>query len=335
MKNFMLRITRVLLLIGAPCFAAAQESTFISRPAVQAFIQHMVDKHHFDRPMLEAWLSAVEIQPSIITAMTKPAEKLPWYRYQAIFLTPARIEGGVRFWQENKAQLVQAQAQYGVPAEIIVAILGVETFYGQHTGKYWVLDSLATLGFDYPPRSTFFLSELEEFFILAREEQWDPTTIKGSYAGAMGKGQFISSSYRRYAVDFDGDGKRDLLTQNADAIGSVAHYFQAHGWQPDGTIVIPAKIVGTKYASLVASKTHPKPAHTIHALAQSEVYPQKAALSASTTQPFALVQLEGDKGPEFWLGAQNFYVITRYNHSDHYAMAVYRLSEQIKAAYKG
>lgn len=326
-------IVSLLVLMCFPFYSQAQ-TPLTQRADVKAFVQEMVKKHHFDPKTLNQWLDSATIQPTILAAIAKPAEKrLAWFEYEKIFLTPKRIDDGVLFWKANETKLQEAQQKFGVPPEIIIAIIGVETFYGKNTGSYRVLDSLVTLGFDYPPRSKFFLSELEEFLILAREEGWDPTQIKGSYAGAMGKGQFISSSYRRFAVDFTGNGKRDLLNSNADAIGSVANYFKVHGWKPDTPVVLQARIKGNDYKKVVASKANPKPEHTLQDLAKLNVQATEKPKASLRAEPFALLALEGANGPEYWLGGQNFYVITRYNHSDHYAMAVYNLSQQIKKAY--
>lgn len=331
MKSFFVAL---LLSLTSLSSSFAAESSLTDRDEVKTFINNMVEKHQFDRLTLEKYLNEAKYQPNIIKAMTKPAEKLPWYRYEPIFLSEKRIQEGVTFWKENEAYLKQAQEQYGIPPEIIVAIIGAETFYGKNAGNYRVLDSLTTLGFDYPPRSVFFLSELEAFFLLAREEGWEPTDIKGSYAGAMGKGQFMPSSYRKYAVDFAHDGKRDLLTNNADAIGSVANYFKNHGWVTNQLVVIPARIKGEAHQKIIASKANPKPEYTLQDLAKWQVYTTQKPKPAWEKQRFALIKLENEKGPAYWLGAQNFYVITRYNHSDHYAMAVYNLSQAIKNAYK-
>lgn len=312
-----------------------QNKSLLARQDVQTFIQHMVNKHHFERKQLETWLGQAKIQPSILTTIAKPAEVKPWYQYQAIFLTPERIRDGVNFWRTHAHTLAKAEKTYGVPAEIIVAIIGVETFYGKRTGDHKVLDALVTLGFDYPPRAKFFLSELEQFFLLAREEHWDPTKITGSYAGAMGKPQFISSSYRRFAVDFNDNGKRDLLHNADDAIGSVANYFHRHGWQPAGDVIFPAKVKGNHYENFKASKGNPKPQFALYTMKKLGVdLAQKKDVCRLKYKPFALVALQGEAGPEYWLGAQNFYVITRYNHSDHYAMAVYTLSQEIKQAHQ-
>lgn len=312
-------------------FATAETTPLTQRADVKAFIQRMVNQHHFDEKQLNTWFNQANVQPSIIASISKPAEVLPWHRYEAIFLTPQRIQEGAAFLQTHAKTLKAAQQKYGVPPEIIAAILGVETFYGTRTGQYNVLDSLITLGFDYPPRSKFFLSELEQFLLLARDEKWDPTQIKGSYAGAMGYPQFISSTYKHYAVDFNDNGKRDLFSSMDDAIGSIGHYFKSHGWQPNGLIALPATVKGEKYKSIIASKGNPKPNHSLQNMLPLGIHTQA---KADPQHPFAFIALEGKNGPEYWLGSQNFYVITRYNHSDHYAMAVYNLSQEIKQAAK-
>jgi membrane-bound lytic murein transglycosylase B len=214
-----------------------------------------------------------------------------------------------------------------VDPEIIVAIIGVETFYGRRTGSISVLNALATLGFDYPPRSKFFSKELREYLILVRDEGWEATGPKGSYAGAMGMGQFIPSSYRHYAVDFSGDGKRDLWN-SVDAIGSVANYFKQHGWRMGEGVVVPALVRGDKVSAL---KTDMKPSYSLREMSSHGVRPRSLPDSDG---PFSLVELELEKGYEYWIGQKNFYVITRYNRSPLYAMAVYQLSRDIKKAYK-
>lgn len=205
MHQLFLRLFRIVLTVLCCLMVAqsaqAQKKRLTDRSDVKAFVQHMVKTHQFDKKQLETWLNQVQIQPEVLKSIAKPAESLPWYRYEPIFLTPERVNAGVQFWQENAATLTKASEVYGVPPEIIVAILGVETFYGKRAGKYGVFDSLVTLAFDYPPRAKFFRSELEQFLLLARTEKWDPKSIKGSYAGAMGYPQFIASSYHRFAVN--------------------------------------------------------------------------------------------------------------------------------------
>lgn len=315
--------------------AANTHTPITDRPDVQKFIQMMVTKHQFDKKVLTTWLNQASITQSIIDSISKPAEGLPWFKYRKIFITPNRIESGVAFWQNNHIALKKAANDYGVPEEIIVAILGVETFYGKYSGGHRVLDALATLAFDYPPRSQFFSKELEEFLLLSREENWDPATIMGSYAGAMGKPQFIASSYRHYAIDFNKTGHRDLLNSTDDSIGSVANYFKRHGWQKNKPIVLPATIKGEQYKTLSTSRNAPRPSYSLKEIADVGVGIGGSiqANASIEREKFALVTLEGESGTEHWLGLENFYVITRYNHSNLYAMAVYELSQKIKDAY--
>jgi len=290
------------------------------------FIDSMVEQHQFDRQELTTLLSKAKVQPRILKAMSSPAEKrLEWHSYRKIFLKPNRINGGVKFWNENRELLDSASQKFGVPPEIIVAIIGVETRYGGNTGSFKVLDSLATLGFHFPKRSKFFTSELKHFLLLCREEGFDPLIPKGSYAGAMGKSQFISSSYRAYAVDGDSDKKRDLWHSNADIIFSVANYFSKHGWKRDQAITQTVNVTGTSYQPLIHKSLKPK--HTLKDLVEQNVpVPNKIPL----TSVVKLLPLKQAKTTEYWLAFHNFYVITRYNHSALYAMAVYQLSEEIK-----
>ncbi len=330
-KNFFFVGTAALSL----SVVAAESIPLMERPETGEFIQHMVKKHKFNEQELTSWLSDAKLQPKIIQSMSKPAESLPWYKYKKIFLKESRIQAGVEFWKNNKDMLAAAKKKYGVPEEIIVAILGVETYYGKYAGKDRVIDSLVTLSFDYPPRSKFFKSELEQFFLLSKEEKWDPTTIKGSYAGAMGKPQFISSSYRHYAVDFNQNGERDLLNSTDDSIGSIANYFKRSGWKTDEAVVFPANVSGEAYKNIKTSRTSPKPTYNLKQL-------QKSGISLKNSESinkklnktkFALISLEEENTAEHWLGLKNFYVITRYNRSNHYAMAVHQLSQSIKTAY--
>jgi len=300
------------------------EQDVAARADVQQFIGKMVKKHNFDANKLNALFKQVELKQKIIDAITRPAEGKPWHQYRPIFVTNTRINEGVTFWNENKATLERAEKEYGVPPEIIVAIIGVETRYGRHKGGYRVMDSLSTLAFEYPKRGKFFRSELEHYLLLAREEKLDPLSVKGSYAGAMGKSQFISSSYRNYAIDFDGDGKRDLWDNTADAIGSVANYFKRHKWQPGGKVVVPA-LVGSNHILVLVKKGY-KPHSTIAELRK------RGATAKSKLDPNsmgALIELKTRVGREHWIGLNNFYVITRYNHSPLYAMAVYQLGQAI------
>ena len=212
--------------------AVTHGESYLSRAEVDAYIEELIQQHDFSRPELEEVLAAAERRQDIIDLMRRPAERrLNWHEYRKIFLDEQRIAGGVEFWQQNQATLERAEKEYGVAPEVIVAIIGVETRYGRVTGRHRVVDALMTLAFDYPPRASFFRKELTQFLLLAREEGKNPTSLTGSYAGAMGFGQFIPSSYRNYAVDFDRDGVRDIWQNRTDAIGSVANYFSRHGWR--------------------------------------------------------------------------------------------------------
>lgn len=294
------------------------------------FIETMVQEHGFDKAALNSTLSGAKVKKSILDAIARPAEKrLTWSQYRKIFLIPKRIEGGVKFWQENKPALDQAQSKYGVPPEIITAIIGVETLYGKHTGGYRVLDALTTLGFHYPPRSKFFRSELSNFLQLTREEKIDPAIPTGSYAGAMGKPQFIPSSYRHYAIDFDRDGKRDIWENNIDVIGSVANYFSRHDWRRNQPVTVPLSAVTKEHQAFVEAGM--KPSLSIASLREAGIQVDDSIPPDMTT---SLVELVTDEGHEYWAGLHNFYVITRYNHSNMYAMAVYQLSQAIKEAYQ-
>ena len=294
------------------------------RKDVNDFIDEMVKEHNFKRDDLVKVFKKVKTDPTIIEAITRPAEAKPWYEYRPIFLTNTRIREGVKFWRRNATHLQRAYEEYGVPPEIIVAIIGVETRYGKYKGRHPVMTSLTTLAFDYPARGSFFRSELEQFLLLAREEKTNPLSMKGSYAGAMGKPQFIASSYRSYAVDFDGDGKRDLINSTVDAIGSVANYFARHKWHKDEPIAAPAKVNGSSYKSFVEKGI--KPQFELGKLLDSGV--EIDSLQSPSLET-ALIELELKKGKEHWVGFHNFYVITRYNHSELYAMAAYQLAKEI------
>lgn len=322
------KLTALVSLLLAACGTAPTVADLPQHPDMRAFIADMARRHHFDAAQLEGWFKRAQVRDDVIAAISRPAESKPWYQYRPIFLQPARIDGGVAFWNENDALLDKAEQVYGVPPQIITAILGVETRYGSHQGNYRVMDSLVTLAFNYPPRAAFFKGELEQYLLMTREEGVDPLSLTGSYAGAMGQTQFIASSFRHFAVDFDGDGKRDLWNNAADAIGSVANYFKEHGWERGGPIAVPASVSGSDYPALVAKGL--KPEVRVAEMKRRGVTPQG---TLPDNGPAALIELEQRGGKEYWLGMQNFYVITRYNHSPLYAMAVYQLSEEIRAAH--
>jgi len=316
------------LLCGGLISPQLGQANTAQRQDVKNFIDRLADKHDFKRDDLTKMFGQVEIKSEIIDAMNRPYEGKPWHQYRPIFVTQARIDEGAKFLGENLQILKQAQQKYGVPAEVITAILGVETRYGRYRGKYRVVDALATLGFDYPRRSKFFLKELEAFLLLSREEGFDPLAISSSYAGAMGKPQFMPSSYRMYAIDFDGDGVRDLLDNSADAIGSIANYLSRHGWQRDHPIAIQTNATPQAPQKMGKLKKPSKPIQHW----QDQGY-QPAETTAGQLKA-DLIVLENKQGPEYWFGLQNFYAITRYNHSELYAMAVFQLSQGIKTHYQ-
>lgn len=299
---------------------------YSKHPEAEAFIQEMVTDHGFKRESLVQWLRKAEKRQNILDAISRPAEKTKtWKEYRPIFIVPMRIDNGVKFWRENRAALARAEREFGVPAEYIVAIIGVETNYGKNTGSHKVIDALATLAFDYPPRSPFFRKELLNYFLLTREQKQDPLSFKGSYAGAMGYGQFMPSSYRSYAVDFDGDGFTDIWNNTTDAIGSVANYFKQHGWQAGQTVVSRLRPEGNTDTGPFNEIT--PPTVTVGEWTQRGYVP----ITQLPTDAKALImKLEGQHGDEYWLGLQNFYVISRYNRSHLYSMAVHQLSQMIK-----
>jgi len=295
--------------------------------AVDGFINNMTQQHGFESAELKQLFQSVETKDSIIKAMNRPAEGMPWHKYRKIFMRDTRIQGGVKFWQDNVNTLQAVEEKYGIPPEIIVAIIGVETLYGERTGGYRVIDALATLGFSYPKRSKFFLSELENFLLLCREEKMNPLEPVGSYAGAMGMPQFMPSSYRHYAADFEGDKKRDIWQNPADAIASVANYFSKHHWQAGKAVAYPVTAQGNAYKQALSKGL--KPDTNPQALLKLQIDLPKL----SAQEPLKLLSFEQKKGHDLWVGLTNFYVITRYNHSALYALAVFQLSEAIKQAY--
>jgi membrane-bound lytic murein transglycosylase B len=317
-----------LLLAGFIACSQSPAADLLERDDVRGFVAGMVERHGFDADRLREILRGVHFSDSVLKAIAKPAEALPWYKYREIFIKPDRVAQGVQFWKENRAALDRAHRAYGVPEEMIVAIIGVETRYGRNTGQFKVIDSLATLAFEYPARSSFFMSELEQYLLLTREQGFDPHSLKGSYAGAMGIPQFISSSYRNFAVDFDIDGVTDIWNSPDDAIGSVANYFHSHGWVKGGIVALPAEAAGTA----------PEPAPGLEpdlALEDLDRIGIRPAIPVPSGEKMKLLSLELESGREYWLGLRNFYVITRYNRSPLYAMAVYRLAGLIRDGQAG
>jgi len=317
--------------LASPAAAAARANTdYAARKDVRQFIAEMVDRHGFAAKELRTLFSRARFQPAIIAAITPPIEPKAksWQDYRALFLTPERIEAGVAFRERQRAALARAAELYGVPEEIIVAIIGVETVYGRNTGSYRVIDALTTLAFDYPPRAEFFRAELESYLLFARDTGLDTLAVKGSYAGAIGIPQFMPGSYRRYAVDLDGDGKQDLSGSFADAIGSVANFLKAHGWETGRPVAYPAQVQGEQYRSLVGAGIKP-----IYRFGELPLYGVSAQGEAGADAPCALIELATPGAASAYLvGFTNFYVLTRYNRSGMYAAAVLELAQAVKSA---
>ena len=309
------------LTLGWPMTAAADYS---DHPSAEALINRVAERG-VDRDWLQSALSEATRQESILKAISRPAEKSkPWSEYQDIFLTDRRTKEGIEFWRENRETLDRVSQDTGVPSEVIVAIIGVETYYGRITGGYRVIDALSTLAFDYPRRSPFFTKELEVFLELAYQSGLPLAELKGSYAGAMGLGQFMPSSYRAYAKDYEGDGVIDIWTNPNDAIMSVANYFVAHGWRPGGEVITRARFSGDPTLFDVGLK----PKLSMDELADKGLTSETDQSSDQLATP---IKFDGKSGEEHWLGLHNFYVITRYNHSAMYAMAVHQLSQTLRA----
>lgn len=327
MKKHVFPVIGVFLLNVFSAFGFAN-SEYSTRSDVREFAEELAAENH--EFTLEEILTAFEsatYKQNIIEAISRPAEKtLQWDEYQDIFLTGRRIGGGKNFMSKYESELKAAQERYGVPPEIVTAVIGVETMYGSNRGSFKVLDALTTLAFDYPPRSRFFKNELRHFFLLAREEKQQVTEVLGSYAGAMGYGQFIPSSYRHYAVDFDDDGVRDIWNNPTDAIGSVANYLSEHGWQADERIAL--RVEATRGIDDKIFSDAYKPSISVADLSAHGV---KVDVHLDRETKVAPMRFKGKDGDEYWLGLKNFYVITRYNHSKLYAMAVYQLSQSLRS----
>jgi membrane-bound lytic murein transglycosylase B len=332
-----------LALAALPAGAAARAARpaaagYAARPEVQAFVDEMVAEHGFQRAALLHLFAGAQFQPSIVAAMQRPLLAPPkWYEYAPQFLAPARVDAGVGWWNAQATPLARAEDETGVPAEIVVAIVGIETFYGRYAGRYRVLDALTTLAFDYPRRAPFFRGELKQFLLLAREQGVAPTTPKGSYAGAMGVPQFMPGSYRAFAVDFDGDGRVDLWGSAADVVGSVANYLARHDWQRDQPVLLPASIAADQRDAVLRrldggiSERRALEAWVADGVTAELLPPDLAP------DPVGVLLLEergagGDDDATYWIACNNFYVITRYNKSRLYAAAVWRLATAIRAA---
>jgi membrane-bound lytic murein transglycosylase B len=306
---------------------------YATRSDVQAFIADLVATEGFDAAALRRLFAQVRAQPKVVAAMARPLLAPPkWYEYSPQFLSAARVEAGVAFWRENEAALARAQAEFGVPAEVIVAIIGVETFYGRNTGSYRVIDALSTLAFDYPRRAEYFSAELKQFLLLAREQGVSPLEPKGSFAGAMGLPQFMPGSVRSYAVDFDGDGRIDLAGDVVDAIGSVANYLARHGWQRGQPVMLPLRPDAELQDALVrlfdgGMTERRSVAEWVHDGLAGFTIPGDLA-----ADPVGLLLLETAAEPTYWMVFNNWYVVTRYNRSRLYASSVWQLAQAVSAA---
>jgi membrane-bound lytic murein transglycosylase B len=317
----MTRLLVLLVLVFSP--PASAQMGYEKRPEVRTFIREMAERHGFTQKELRALFARVERVEPVLEAIKRPPDPPVWANYRALFLTDKRIEGGLEFWQMHQAVLERAEREYGVPAQVMVAIIGVETFYGRNTGRWRVIDALTTLAFDYPPRARFFRSELEHYLVLARDNRHDALGVRGSYAGAIGIPQFMPSSTRAYAVDFDGDGVIDLRASTADAIGSVASFLSKHGWQPGAPVQFRPELTGEAWRAYASGGVEPK--HAVSELREAGVRLPEAVAPEGRA---ALIDL----GSELRVGLKNFYVITRYNRSAMYAAAVADLAEALRAA---
>lgn len=310
---------------AAVAMAAGMSSGQAAFPGQEQFVTELAAGSGWDRTEIEAVLAGARKQQGILDAISRPAEGKPWRDYRPIFLTEQRVNGGLAFMREHEALLSRVERETGVPASVITAIIGVETSYGRITGSHRVLDALVTLGFHYPPRADFFRGELAHLFHLVREENLDINAIKGSYAGAMGWGQFIPSSYRAYAVDGDGDGRRDLWNSTADIVASVANYFVEHGWATDALVALPAR------AAADARPFERDGLNMTSTLGELRSFGYRVDHEGDDDLPATLLKLDGVAGDEYWVVFQNFYVISRYNRSPLYSLAVHQLSEELAA----
>jgi membrane-bound lytic murein transglycosylase B len=320
-KTYASYLLASLLMIGTSLAA----TSFSHRADVSAFIDDMVKNDQFDRSTLTTLFDHVTLQPEILVKMSSPIEAKSWDQYSRLFITEKRIAEGVSYWTEHADTLAAVEKQYGVPTPVIVSILGIETNYGKTQGNYPVFDTLTTLAFDSPSRNHFFKSELKHFLLLARENHFDPNSLRGSYAGAIGQPQFMPSSYRQYAVDFKQNQQKDLLGSSEDSIASIANFLKKHGWQPQQQIVTPATLQKTHNKKYLKKTTRPKV--SVATLEKNGIQPQQKTPPAMKAM---VITLNPQTQPQYWLGFENFYVIMRYNPRVNYAMAVYQLSEKIR-----
>ncbi len=332
-----------LALVGAPASAVAKGASpagYAARAEVRVFIDEMAVEYGFDRAALRRAFAAARFEPRIVEAMQRPLLEPPkWYAYAPPLLSPARVDGGVAWWDAHAAELAAAEERYGVPAEVIVAILGVESLYGRNMGRYRALDALTTLAFDYPRRGSFFRGELKQFLLLARELSVSPRSPRGSFAGALGVPQFMPGSYRTYAVDFDGDGRTDLWESGADVVGSVGNFLARHDWRRGQPALLPATIAAEGRAAVLRRLDGGiSERRTLDAWAADGVAAQVPRDLGPDPVGLLLLEektAEGEESASYWIAGQNFYVLTRYNKSRLYAAAVWELAQAIKAARAG
>jgi membrane-bound lytic murein transglycosylase B len=311
-------------------FARAESSSYQNRKDVREFAAEMAKKHGFSRRELTRLLAQAQYQPSIVRAMDQPPESTlgSWQAYRAIFIKPERIEAGAQFWSKNAETLKRAASEFGVPEDVIVGIIGVETTFGRNIGTYRVIDALATLAFDYPKRSAYFRGELENYLVFSRDQKIDPLKVKGSYAGAIGIPQFMPGSYRRFGVDFDGDGQINLATSPADAIGSIGNFLKLHGWVRGQPVAISAEVSGDAWRKLAGAGIVPSTR-----FADLAGYGIRLPIALPDDSLCALVELESPGQPlDVRVTLQNFFVLTRYNRSNLYAAAVLDLAAEIERA---
>ena len=323
----------LLALVLAAGGAIAEEDEplpYVERPEVDRFVLDLVQRHAFDADELRQVFARARREEAVLAAMSaQPRQADSWEAYRALFVNDRHVRAGLEFWSAHRKSLERARAAYGVPEEIIIAIIGIETFYGRNTGRWRVIDALATLAFDYPPRAPFFRGELENYLLFVRDMQLDVFSVKGSYAGAIGIPQFMPGSYLRYAVDFDGDGATDLRGNAADAIGSVANFLRRHGWQPGAPVQLRVRDPGNGHEPFVSSD--PRPRHTLQELVEAGVKLRSPRLPPDTLA--VLLRLVTPERPaEYRLGLQNFFVLTRYNRSLFYALSVSDLADALRAA---
>lgn len=332
-----LKFFRVLLLLCSSC--AVHPVFAIDLPGIPEFIDEMVVKHHFKRAELEKAFDRAQFVPAVIDAISRPATSRPWVDYRASFVNPERIRLGVKFWNKYRRALQYAERKYGVPQEIILGVIGVETVYGRNAGTFRILDALTTLAFAYPPRADYFRSELENFLLLAREQQLDLLSVRGSYAGALGIPQFMPSSYRAIAVDANGNRRIDLMHETSDAIYSVANYLKQYGWDSSlhsdtgevhgkgkqTPVAVPVKV---SVSVCVGEIITPRP---VSAWMEAGITAE-AGLEYVEDATARLVDFTVEDGKEFWLVFSNFDVIKSYNNSDYYAMTVLQLAEAVREA---